>query len=248
MFCSISRVFILSYFLYYNFITYFICGIIINNDKIVVIDDDDDANTNTDGINPDVSACIPSTPELNNISSKFINIRNDNADKISLNQYHYEDVKQKDISNYSNNDELYSYIDNSKGCSCAATHRNIDVMNTNSSISQSYLVNTTNPSANVVDNDNIYSKNIDSKDNDVLESSIIATCRSSSSNSRSSSSNCNDHFMIHELNKKMVRIEGGLGYMGTNKPIKPTDGEYPLRAIELSTYLLDIYEVSNNGK
>lgn len=243
MFCPTSRVFLLSYLLYYNFITYFTFGIIVNNDKIVIIDDDDDANT--DGINQDVSVCVPATPELNNISSKFIKIRNDNADKISLNQYHYEDVKQKDISNDCyNNDELYSYIDNGECCSCAATHRNIDVMNTNSTTS-SYVVTTTTPSTNPVDNDNIYSKNIDSKDYDVIESSIIATTTSSSS---SSSSNCNDHFMIHELNKKMVRIEGGLGYMGTNKPIKPTDGEYPLRAIDLSTYLLDIYEVSNNGK
>jgi hypothetical protein len=245
MFCLTSRIFILSYFLYYSFITYFTFGIIINNDKIVIIDDDDD-DANTDGIKQDVSSCIPTTPELNNISSKFINIRKDTADKISFNQYQYDDVKQKDISNNINNDELYSYIDNSEGCSCAATHRNIDVMYTNSTTSHSYLFTTTIPSTNPVDNDNIYSKNIDSKDKDVLESSFIAT--SGSSSSSSSSSNCNDPFMIHELNKKMVRIEGGLGYMGTNKPIKPTDGEYPLRAIELSTYLLDIYEVSNNGK
>lgn len=48
--------------------------------------------------------------------------------------------------------------------------------------------------------------------------------------------------------EKMVKINGGLGFIGTNDPKISRDGEGPQRRIELSSFLIDKYEVSNNGK
>lgn len=45
----------------------------------------------------------------------------------------------------------------------------------------------------------------------------------------------------------MVFIEGGDGFIGTDRPIMHRDGEGPRRAVKLSPYLLDRYEVSNEG-
>jgi formylglycine-generating enzyme required for sulfatase activity len=54
--------------------------------------------------------------------------------------------------------------------------------------------------------------------------------------------------VIDILNDKMVFIKGGLGYMGTDAPFMPRDGESPRRRVRLSPYYLDKYEVSNNGE
>jgi len=48
--------------------------------------------------------------------------------------------------------------------------------------------------------------------------------------------------------RKMVQINGGIGYMGTDDPKIPRDGEGPQRQIEMSSFLMDKYEVSNNGE
>ena len=50
-----------------------------------------------------------------------------------------------------------------------------------------------------------------------------------------------------ELNKKMVYIEGGHNYIGTDKPKIKSDGESPKRPVLLSPYFIDKYEVSNEG-
>lgn len=49
-------------------------------------------------------------------------------------------------------------------------------------------------------------------------------------------------------NKNMNLILGGVGYIGTDLPIILRDGEGPRRAVNLSSFLLDIDEVTNNGK
>ena len=48
--------------------------------------------------------------------------------------------------------------------------------------------------------------------------------------------------------RKMVKINGGVGSMGTDDPKIPREGEGPRRQIELSPFLIDKYEVSNNGE
>ena len=49
-------------------------------------------------------------------------------------------------------------------------------------------------------------------------------------------------------NDRMAYISGGMGFMGTDKPAIVRDGEGPRRSTELSPFLIDKYEVSNNGK
>ena len=53
--------------------------------------------------------------------------------------------------------------------------------------------------------------------------------------------------IISNLNKKMVYIKGGNTYIGTNNPIIKTDGESPQRSVSISSFYLDLYEVSNDG-
>ena len=48
-----------------------------------------------------------------------------------------------------------------------------------------------------------------------------------------------------ELNKKMVKITGGRFFIGTDNPLIMTDGESPRRPAAISTFMMDIYEVSN---
>lgn len=52
--------------------------------------------------------------------------------------------------------------------------------------------------------------------------------------------------LLH-LNHKMVFIDGGVGVVGTDKPIMKGDGESPKRNVKLSSFYLDKYEVSNDG-
>lgn len=44
---------------------------------------------------------------------------------------------------------------------------------------------------------------------------------------------------------QMVKIEGGAFMMGTDNPIIYADGEHPARKATLSTFWLDVHEVSN---
>ena len=48
--------------------------------------------------------------------------------------------------------------------------------------------------------------------------------------------------------RKMVKINGGVGSMGTDDLKIPRDGEGPRRQVELSPLMIDKYEVSNNGE
>lgn len=65
-----------------------------------------------------------------------------------------------------------------------------------------------------------------------------------SSDELSCSSNMTDSLDISP-NANMTFIEGGQFYMGTKSPIMPHDGEGPLRLVTVSSFLIDIYEVSN---
>lgn len=49
------------------------------------------------------------------------------------------------------------------------------------------------------------------------------------------------------LNERMVFIPGGSGFVGTDTPIMKNDGESPMRPVQLSPFLLDKYQVSNEG-
>ena len=51
----------------------------------------------------------------------------------------------------------------------------------------------------------------------------------------------------NNVSTDMVFIGGGDGFIGTDQPIMHRDGEGPRRAVRLSPYLLDRYEVSNEG-
>ena len=44
---------------------------------------------------------------------------------------------------------------------------------------------------------------------------------------------------------QMVKIEGGTFTMGTDKPIIYMDGEHPARQVTVSSFWLDVHEVSN---
>lgn len=44
---------------------------------------------------------------------------------------------------------------------------------------------------------------------------------------------------------QMVEIPGGKFVMGTNDPVFPPDGEHPARWVEMDTFYMDIYEVTN---
>jgi len=46
----------------------------------------------------------------------------------------------------------------------------------------------------------------------------------------------------------MVHVDGGIGYMGTDRQIIRGDGEGPRREITLSPFMIDKYEVSNDGE
>lgn len=52
----------------------------------------------------------------------------------------------------------------------------------------------------------------------------------------------------HLFEENMVTIPGGVGYIGTDHPIMRRDGEEPRRPVSVSSFLLDRYEVSNDGK
>lgn len=51
---------------------------------------------------------------------------------------------------------------------------------------------------------------------------------------------------INEIKENMVYVEGGSFYMGTNKPLIFPDGESPQRLIQLKSFYIDKYEVSND--
>lgn len=46
---------------------------------------------------------------------------------------------------------------------------------------------------------------------------------------------------------QMTFIEGGVGFIGTDTPIMRRDGEGPRRAVNLSSFYIDQFEVSNTG-
>jgi formylglycine-generating enzyme required for sulfatase activity len=48
-----------------------------------------------------------------------------------------------------------------------------------------------------------------------------------------------------DLTAKMVEIKGGSYFVGTNDPFFIADGEGPRREVELNTFYIDKYEVSN---
>ncbi|OXU24542.1 hypothetical protein TSAR_015610 [Trichomalopsis sarcophagae] len=48
-----------------------------------------------------------------------------------------------------------------------------------------------------------------------------------------------------DLTSNMVRIKGGSYFIGTNDPVFVSDGEGPRREVELGTFYIDKYEVSN---
>lgn len=48
-----------------------------------------------------------------------------------------------------------------------------------------------------------------------------------------------------DLTSNMVRIKGGSYFIGTNDPVFVSDGEGPRREVELSSFYIDKYEVSN---
>lgn len=56
---------------------------------------------------------------------------------------------------------------------------------------------------------------------------------------------CPDEKMHLKRGSKMVEVPGGAFYLGTNKPIILADGEGPERKTTLSTFHLDVFEVSN---
>lgn len=56
---------------------------------------------------------------------------------------------------------------------------------------------------------------------------------------------CSDEKLHLKRGSKMVEVPGGAFYLGTNKPIILADGEGPERKTILSTFYLDIFEVSN---
>ncbi|XP_058809389.1 formylglycine-generating enzyme [Phymastichus coffea] len=49
----------------------------------------------------------------------------------------------------------------------------------------------------------------------------------------------------HDLTANMVEIKGGSYFIGTDDPVFMADGEYPKREIELNSFFIDKYEVSN---
>lgn len=51
-----------------------------------------------------------------------------------------------------------------------------------------------------------------------------------------------------KLDNIMVQIDGGIGCLGTDSQIIRGDGEGPRRQITMSPFLIDKYEVSNNGE
>lgn len=51
--------------------------------------------------------------------------------------------------------------------------------------------------------------------------------------------------IVELLNNKMVLVQGGDFFVGTNNPILRADGEAPKRSVNISSFLIDIYEVSN---
>lgn len=55
----------------------------------------------------------------------------------------------------------------------------------------------------------------------------------------------NVEMMIEKMNNKMVTIEGGKFFMGTDNALILTDGESPRRPVSVGTFALDQYEVSN---
>ena len=48
-----------------------------------------------------------------------------------------------------------------------------------------------------------------------------------------------------DLTANMVEIKGGSYFIGTNDPVFVSDGEGPRREVELSSFYIDKYEVSN---
>lgn len=44
---------------------------------------------------------------------------------------------------------------------------------------------------------------------------------------------------------QMVKIPGGKFVMGTNEPVFHADGEHPARWVEIDSFYMDVYEVSN---
>jgi formylglycine-generating enzyme required for sulfatase activity len=53
--------------------------------------------------------------------------------------------------------------------------------------------------------------------------------------------------IIGTLNEKMIYVNGGESFIGTDNPAIPGDYEGPRRTVYVSPFFLDKYEVSNHG-
>lgn len=73
------------------------------------------------------------------------------------------------------------------------------------------------------------------------------TSRGLSSNDKdiATPSSSSPSFLYEQNLDKMVYIEGGSFYMGTDSPLIKTDGEGPRRLVTLSDFMMDKFEVSN---
>lgn len=76
--------------------------------------------------------------------------------------------------------------------------------------------------------DNVFLKYIADKGNEILHDKMCSLEKSEI-----------------KTRSKMVQVPGGTFYLGTNKPIILADGEGPERKTTLSTFFLDVFEVSN---
>lgn len=76
--------------------------------------------------------------------------------------------------------------------------------------------------------ENVFLKFIKAKENEIVHDKM-----------------CPDEKSHPKRGSKMVEVPGGTFYLGTNKPIILADGEGPERKTTLSTFYLDVFEVSN---
>ncbi|XP_076344665.1 formylglycine-generating enzyme isoform X2 [Tachypleus tridentatus] len=80
----------------------------------------------------------------------------------------------------------------------------------------------------------------------VLDCESVKTSSDKSEATHSTSSNdINKQTPENTRTNRMVFIKGGEFQMGTNKPVFVADGEGPVRQVKLSSYFLDVFEVSN---
>lgn len=57
----------------------------------------------------------------------------------------------------------------------------------------------------------------------------------------------NDKNIASQLKEDMVLIERREGFVGSDKPVIFSDGESPKRRVELDSYYIDKYAVTNQG-